>query len=184
MYYKWDMGIRPEECNTIIKEFKNKKYKTAFVGEVGTDSIYNPKIRSAFINWVDHEHLLTRVLRSFMLEANQLFFHYQIGASERVQFAKYNSGGKYTWHMDTQSELDKTGKSIRKLTTIVQLSDSNKYKGGDFQFFGGDNPPEDLNFRKQGSVIVFDSRDWHRLTEVTSGTRYSLAQWAHGEGFI
>ena len=39
------------------------------------------------------------------------------------------------------------------------------------------------DIRDQGTVIVFDSRDWHRVTPVTKGTRYSLVCWTVGPNF-
>ena len=38
--------------------------------------------------------------------------------------------------------------------------------------------------KEQGTVIVFDSRDWHRVTPVTKGVRYSLVCWTVGPRFI
>ena len=35
--------------------------------------------------------------------------------------------------------------------------------------------------RGKGSVIVFDSRSIHEVTPITSGTRYSLVKWYHGD---
>ena len=72
---------------------------------------------------------------------------------------------------------------MRKLSTIVQLSNPDDYEGGEFQFFNGEEEPEDLKIKSQGSVIVFDSLDWHRLTPITSGVRYSLTQWSQGPKF-
>jgi hypothetical protein len=40
------------------------------------------------------------------------------------------------------------------------------------------------DIRDQGSVIVFDSRDWHRVTPCTKGTRYSIVCWTVGPNFI
>ncbi len=36
----------------------------------------------------------------------------------------------------------------------------------------------------QGSAIVFDSRDWHRVTPVTKGVRYSIVCWTVGPNFV
>ena len=46
----------------------------------------------------------------------------------------------------------------------------------------GEKIAEDI--RAQGSVIVFDSRDWHRVTPVTKGTRYSIVCWSVGPNFV
>ena len=35
----------------------------------------------------------------------------------------------------------------------------------------------------KGSIVVFPSYTWHRVSPVTSGTRLSLVQWNLGPGF-
>ena len=60
----------------------------------------------------------------------------------------------------------------------------------DLEFYNGEKPydHEEHNVAKdvkdQGSVIVFDSRDWHRVTPVTKGVRYSIVCWTVGPHFI
>ena len=43
------------------------------------------------------------------------------------------------------------------------------------------NVPE---FRKKGSIIVFPSFIYHRVTPVTEGTRYSLVTWNLGYPYV
>ena len=79
------------------------------------------------------------------------------------------------------------------------LTDPNTYEGGELEFFTGDRPMEDMelpegtkipaeqiqqDIRDQGSGIVFDSRDYHRVTPCTKGTRYSIVCWTVGPNFI
>ena len=175
MYYKWEGVISSKECEEIITEYKDSEL---IAGTTGNSD--GAKLRCASIHWVDKESMLTRMVMSFMTEANERFFGYKIDGSEAVQFGKYDEGGKYDWHTDTHNASDQT---LRKLSTIVQLSNPDNYEGGEFQFFNGVEEPEDLKIKSQGSVIVFDSRDWHRLTPITSGVRYSLAQWSQGPKF-
>ena len=176
MYYKWEGVISSKECEEIITEYKDVELKDGL-----TDGGKEDEARCALIHFVDRESMLTRMVMSFMTEANERFFRYNMSGAEQVQFAKYEEGGKYDWHMDTINAMDQ---SIRKLTTVVQLSNPDDYEGGDFQIYNGCKEPEDLNIRKQGSVIVFDSREYHRLTPITSGVRYSLAQWNQGARFV
>jgi len=35
--------------------------------------------------------------------------------------------------------------------------------------------------RKKGSIIVFPSFNWHQVTPVTRGVRYSLVTWHLGQ---
>ena len=79
------------------------------------------------------------------------------------------------------------------------LTDSDAYEGGNLEFFEGNKSMEDMklsdgtiisaeqikqDIRDQGSVIVFDSRDWHRVTPCTKGTRYSIVCWTVGPNFV
>ena len=175
MYYRWEEIIKPEECESIIAEFKDSDYIEGKVKNGLED------VRCTSIHWVDPRHLLNRAIQSFMLEANNKFFNYAMETSETLQFGKYGVGGKYDWHQDASIANEE---KCRKLSTIVQLSKPDDYVGGDFQFFNGAQDPDDLKIRKQGSVVVFDSRDWHRLTPVTEGIRYSLVLWSSGERFV
>ena len=36
----------------------------------------------------------------------------------------------------------------------------------------------------KGTIVVFPSFVWHRVTPVTSGTRYSLVNWLQGRPFV
>ena len=65
----------------------------------------------------------------------------------------------------------------RKLSICIQLSDPEEYKGGEFQFKSLDSP---TNYKTKGSILVFPSYNEHQITEITSGTRYSLVGWMEG----
>ena len=97
-----------------------------------------------------------------------------------IQFTEYDAAyeGKYDWHMDCDL-LGNGGVFARKISLVLQLSDGDSYEGGDFQFYNVQNPkPEDL--RAKGTVVCFPSHVYHRVTQVTKGTRYSLVTWFEG----
>jgi len=178
MYYTWESAIPVAECEKIIEKYKDEECSAGVIGNAGEQDLDK---RDAAVHWLDNGDLLNRTIMSFMQEANEKFFKYNMDGSETLQFATYKVGGKYCWHTDTTSL---TTTSLRKLSTIVQLSNPDDYEGGKFEFFKGEDSPEELNIKKQGAVIVFDSRDWHRLTPITKGVRYSLAQWSQGARFV
>ena len=75
------------------------------------------------------------------------------------------------------------------------LTDPDTYEGGNLEFFNGGKGFSDFplpdgrvikgeqvakDIRAQGSAIVFDSYDWHRVTPVTKGIRYSIVCWTVG----
>ena len=110
---------------------------------------------------------------------------------------RYRNGGHYDWHQDASGQ-NPHGES-RKLSLTFCLTDPNTYEGGELQFYAGERPMEDMelpngtkipaeqikqDIRDQGSVIVFDSRDFHRVTPCTKGTRYSIVCWTVGPNFI
>ena len=73
---------------------------------------------------------------------------------------------------------------------IIQLSDPKDYEGGFLEFAHHKNEPHKCEYVKareglpRGSIIVFPSYTWHRVTPVTKGTRLSLVQWNLGPGYI
>ncbi len=65
----------------------------------------------------------------------------------------------------------------RKLSICIQLSNPDDYTGGEFEFKTLENP---TGYKTQGSILVFPSYNEHQITEITSGTRYSLVGWMEG----
>jgi len=110
-------------------------------------------------------------------------FHFDLSGHEEVQFTKYHEGGYYEWHRDCANNGPKESNSIRKLSAVIQLSNPSTYEGGEFQFYDGIQPELVPDIKEQGSVIVFECADWHRLAPITKGVRYSLVIWANGPSF-
>ena len=69
--------------------------------------------------------------------------------------------------------------SVRKLSFVYQLTDSDEYEGGNLVFYD-DNGNKSIAPRIRGSIILFDSRTRHEVTEVTKGVRKSLVGWVNG----
>ena len=66
---------------------------------------------------------------------------------------------------------------------VVQLSDPNSYEGGDFTLYDCGEYPLPEEIREQGTVIIFPSMIYHKVSEVTSGTRHSAVSWFLGPYF-
>ena len=121
-------------------------------------------------------------------------WNFQWDWTESCQFTKYKLNQYYDWHTDAGStpynkpnDFNSHGK-IRKLSASLSLVDGKEYEGGDFQLdFRNkeENSPHTVkNVRLKGSVIVFPSFVWHRVTPVTSGQRYSLVCWNLGQPYV
>jgi len=187
VYSSWDNGINIEDCEDTIKKYKNSELD---IGEVGDDNskMESPeKQRNSRVYWIQENNLLVRSLFQFILEANDNTFRYNVfnyeqnRQNEQVQFTEYTVDNFYHWHQDNlDSSINGTN---RKLSLSVNLSNPKDYEGGNLEFFMGNVKPFDPLKRKQGSVIVFDSSIWHRVTPVTKGIRYSLVTWLWGPNF-
>ena len=151
------------------------------------------ELRKTQVHFIsDRENLLNEVVWGFIREANARFFNYKLNYFQSIQFAKYEVNGHYAWHQDASAQLGQM--EHRKLSLTLSLSDRNNYDGGYLEFFNGGKPlcakfdhdemcDVSEEVKEQGTVIVFDSRDWHRVTPVTKGIRYSLVCWTIGPRF-
>ena len=92
---------------------------------------------------------------------------------DNLQFARYDPGDSFGWHIDCGGERA----SMRKISLSVQLTDPADYDGGGLEFV---TQGELAMSRIQGSVIAFPAFVCHRVTPVTRGTRHALVAWAAG----
>ena len=200
-------GLPERVCDEIIKsaQLKSNQQRMAITGDFGhsRDVVKNPlnkketkklnKIRKSNIIWMN-DNWIYKEIHPFIANANkEAGWNYETNWSESCQFTKYNKGDFYDWHSDSwrlpyKSDGIENGK-VRKLSVTVCLSDPNVFKGGDLQFDYRDQHPKrpkqihTVNDMKKGSIIVFASWVWHRVTPVTKGIRYSLVIWTCGWPF-
>ena len=178
-YYWWDSAISPEMCNAIIAEGEKLNIEVAGVKD---DKTVNKKVRTTDVAFFPSDHPIEGICKHFIDLANEGGkWNFDLDSTEKVQFGKYMPGSFYLPHRDCDVEAY----SNRKLSISVQLSDGDRYSGGDLRITNFDNGqcemPEAI--RNQGSVIVFPSMLLHEVTKVRSGTRYSLVQWHSGPDF-
>jgi PKHD-type hydroxylase len=210
MFYVFPRAVPKKECRKLLKYcIKNTKYQDASVinkGHTDSDALdisedryrNDPKIRKTDVGFItDKDNTVNKIAWHFLREANKIMFNYKLDYFQPVQFARYRNGGHYDWHQDA-SGINPHGES-RKLSLTFCLTDPKDYEGGELEFYGGSRPMEDMelpdgtkipaeqiqqDIRDQGSVIVFDSRDYHRVTPCTKGTRYSIVCWTVGPNFV
>lgn len=141
----------------------------------------DPKIRDSYVNFLYPNEMTTWVfqrLAAAINSINQQFFRFDLSAMEQgLQFTRYQAPGEhYEWHIDRGTE---TGS--RKLSLSLQLSDPDDYEGGDLELWFGGEPLKAS--RQRGFMTFFPSYVMHRVSPVTSGTRYSLVCWVSGPPF-
>lgn len=181
----WEANLNKDLIDTILKVGNSYPVANPSLGFDG--STINADFRSSEIRWINpndyNAKLIVDLLWYYAREANKNAFGFDITYLPDIQFTKYtaDTNGKYDWHCDTFWANPTT--YDRKLSIVIQLSDSDDYEGGNFEL---DHQYPQLpvdQIRKKGTVIVFPSFLNHRVTPITKGTRYSLVSWIQGPKF-
>ena len=172
--------LRDDQCDKLIQALDTEKLKEGeLVGDY-EDSIINKNVRQTLNIDFHDENLFVKVNNAIKI-ANEQYFNYDIDSIDTLRFLKYGIGGTYNWHTD----YGRHECSMRKLTAIIQLSNSDDYEGGDFEFGLTDKEGNDLikGKRSKGCLLVFPSFLSHRVTPIIKGTRYSIITWMEGDTF-
>jgi|ETNmetMinimDraft_18_1059904.scaffolds.fasta_scaffold10919_1 PKHD-type hydroxylase len=179
-YYTWDHTLSDAECNFLIQDCGKAEAEEGVIQGSARKAL--SKIRKTSgefdpdVVWVDHTKMIRNAMINFMEEANKNFFKYDITRTQQIQFVTYEKGDHYVWHKDGV-QGDK--QLVRKLSLVILLSDPDSFEGGELEFFNGDHGVF-YPFKKRGSIICFNSFDWHRVKPVTKGVRHTLVQWSLG----
>jgi len=167
-------ALSADACNHMIANFS--KLPEIDGGTFGGAKDH----RRSKVRWIYNEVGLQDALLRYVNQANAIAFNADIQQEMgEMQFGEYSADykGKYDWHHDIDWQ---NGKNFdRKLSVVVQLTNPDAYKGGNFEFSEVESPKKE-DWSKQGSVLIFPSYLTHRVTEVTEGTRYSLVSWVRG----
>jgi PKHD-type hydroxylase len=163
----------PEECDRIIDIGARQRQR------VGRMMYARPDVRKSRISWIgiqgETAWLYEKIWQTFRA-VNRWYEFELLGLVDEIQYAVYDVGDRFDWHLDTGGGQTST----RKISLSVQLADGGRYAGGDLQFSASS---ELETARRRGTIIAFPSFLSHRVTEVTHGSRMSLVAWAHGPAF-
>lgn len=197
-YYYYEKAIPDRLCNLIIKEAENREEQKGVVnkGTNNKESKLQEDVRDSYVTWFN-DPWLYKIITPFLTDANkQANWNFDVDWNENIQFTKYKLNQFYDWHTDdfgspyTKNCAPKYMGKQRKLSMSILLNDGSEFKGGNLEFdFRDTNDIKDnkpltfLNARKKGTLVVFPSFIWHRVTPVTFGTRYSLVMWSLGKPY-
>lgn len=172
-YWKWDKAIPKEYCELIIKSIDWSKQEVA---KIRNKKNIDYKRRKTDVVWESSFSVVGCIADKYIRAANiAAGWNYEITNTEGIQIGKYCDGGFYEWHADEPIVQE----TPRKLSFSLLLNDPKQFEGGHFELKGMKEQP----ILEQGSIIVFPSSLVHRVTPVTSGTRYSAVTWMHGPNF-
>ena len=192
LYWHYKESLPLKFCNEVINFAKTQQSSLGQTGNQGKNTKQFKKRKSNIV-WLD-EPWIMKVIVPFIDHANKsLGLNYKIDTSEIPQFTIYEVGQYYGWHQDQwpkpysqDHNISRLRGKNRKLSSTISLNSKTDYKGGDLQFaVDSNNSPKrqtlSVDLSKTGSMVVFPSDTWHRVTPVTTGVRYSLVLWSVGE---
>jgi Rps23 Pro-64 3,4-dihydroxylase Tpa1-like proline 4-hydroxylase len=97
----------------------------------------------------------------------QLLYRFQVEDHDPYSILKYGIGQKFVNHVDDHKDYH------RRVSLVYYLNDN--YVGGEINF-----PRFDISYKpKANELLIFPSTYVynHSVSEVTSGTRYSIVSW-------
>lgn len=183
LYYVFPSIISTSKCDEIIHRGLKLPSQQASIG-FDKDHVDN-SYRVSTIRWFygpDNKDI-NDIVMYYANAANRECFGFDIfSTSFEFQFTEYHGldKGKYDWHHDVWWTNSRA--HDRKLSVIIQLSDPKSYTGGNFEINEICDYSPDM-FKPRGSILVIPSFFRHRVTSVTSGSRYSLVSWVEGPKF-
>jgi PKHD-type hydroxylase len=192
----WDDAYTTEEIDKISNYCSSL---TIQPGEIFGDDqeTLNNSIRKSDIAFVHYDnknedtrwffHKTNNLIRSM----NDMFYQFDLNGYDYFQYGEYdgNKKSKYDYHFDiaygTSNDPMRYVIGHRKLSFVLCLSDSSEYEGGKFLIDLGSKglkKPIEVE-QKKGRMIAFPSFVLHKVSEVTSGKRKSIAIWTTGPKF-
>jgi PKHD-type hydroxylase len=192
-YYYYIKAISKEICEKIVAIGRNKILNPGTVLEPGGKKIIDKNLRDCKVIWIN-EPWIYELLNPYISEANEKAgWNFDIDWNQDMQYASYNKGHYFGWHSDQGATVyDTDNKNLkgktRKISLTLQLTDPNNYEGGNLElkWFGrkGVEKIETIkDGRELGTIIIFPSFIWHRVTPITKGKRESLVNWSIGYPF-
>lgn len=181
--YLPELMFTNEECDKIISLTEQIYSTDAAIGP-GNDISSAKKVRNireALIFALDNDEenrWIFEKLAAIVAIANSNYYKYEImGITHALQLIHYKTGdinGHYDWHVD----FGHGESSTRKISVVVQLSNPDEYEN--CELIINNNGEYFTASKEKGSVHLFPSYMYHKVTPIEKGNRFSLVSWIHG----
>lgn len=163
-----------DECNKIISSLVEELWMPIkVVGDQNLHKGARQKLRG------DVSAFPFDPIRAITKEANSKVFDFSLLGiidQDYPQVFKYEQGDYHDFHVEI-NPLAPT----RKLTFILNLSDTSEYTGGEIEFLNTVISNSIAN--KKGTIYVFPSFLPYKINKVTSGTKNIIIGHIHGPLF-
>jgi PKHD-type hydroxylase len=178
----WFLNKLPEEtCDRATKEFELIPTKDAAMGIDGELTKHTG--RDTTICFVPPNNWFTDIMYEFGVQSNKICgWNFDITTHENIQYATYEPGQHYDWHIDTFFlSLPEKSSTDRKVTVVCLMNDVSEFEEGELQIgIGGSDYTVPL---EKGSIVAFPSFLYHRVIPIKSGVRKSSTMWLSGPRF-
>lgn len=145
------------------------------------------RMRDCEVAKLDLTHPLVLTLLDRLAQANRAWWQFDLTRMQAAQFCVYRENQHFAWHKDSPIEFfpqPVRRPELRKLTAIALLSHSSEYSGGNLEFRDESGVVyRSALLRAVGSITLFPSHVFHRITPIESGTRMSIVAWMLGPPF-
>ena len=176
-WFAWDAEISNIDCENIKSLYKAETTEEGKIGNNSTDNSIRKSNVLGFPYGTENNNTINKYIEKYIILANSECFGFELNGFKEFQIAEYSENGHYDEHLDMRID---NRSSVRKLGITVQLSEPEEYIGGEFLFTKDIETPSQEIIKQKGTVIVFPSFLYHRVTPVTQGKRYSLVGWYEG----
>jgi len=159
-------ALSSKECNDILQLIK----ETFKVGDLKIC-----KFNAAVLPYTDETaYVYGRIYDLIKVANEEVFFFDPLDMIENIIYCEFEKDDFVSWHTDIGPVAPQVG---RKLGVVINLSDSDDYRGGDLQFNNGDimECPRSI-----GTLIMYPGFLLQQTTPVTEGKRKILVAWFGG----
>jgi len=165
-----------EECDALLEISQNSQSD-----RLKDRGAAEKNVSTTVVEMHNYGHLLDKLFE-MVQSVNRNYYGFDL-FPERPLGMNVNTYSDFTNEYPYHRDCNAPGTSSdSKLTAIMNISNE-PYEGGDFfMFFGHDNFIPELHQR--GTLLVFPSYLYHKVTPVTSGKRITLSTWLQGPNFV
>jgi|TARA_R100000482_G_C5070489_1_gene121311 PKHD-type hydroxylase len=183
LFYTIDPELPPLILSELTKQVKKLPFHRSRTGAKGVE--IESSIRTSQTSWLCWDTWIAGIMHNMFISANNDYFKFDLDHFDSgIQVTKYETGQYYEWHVDAADSRDPCedlDAPPRKLSMSMVLD--TEFEGGNLEIFSPPDHQIQTYSIPPGTVAIFPSWVSHRVTPVTSGTRYSLVAWMNGPEF-